>query len=354
MKSIAENWRLAVVNCDATISEVIKSLEVSGLQIVLMASQDNFLVGTITDGDVRRGILKGSRLDSKAIDIANKKPLVAPLGVGDETVFSLMTANKIHQLPIIDAEQKLAGLHVLDMIIAPTSLPNFMVIMAGGKGLRLRPYTENCPKPMLEVGGKPIIEHIIEGAVAKGIQNFILAVHYLGDVIKNHFGDGSKFGVNIHYLNEESPLGTAGALSLIQERLEHPFIVINGDVMTAVNYSELLEFHNRQGATGTMAVQYYELRNPFGIVKTQGIDIVGFEEKPVYRSHINAGIYVLSPNALTFLTHDQYCDMPSLLITMKNKDCRVVAYPIHEAWMDIGRPHDLDLARQSSINLKRK
>jgi NDP-sugar pyrophosphorylase family protein len=199
---------------------------------------------------------------------------------------------------------------------------------------------------MREVGGKPILQHIIERANRDGFHNFIISLHYLGEMIEDYFGDGAKFGVNIQYLREQNPLGTAGCLSLIKEIPRLPFVVTNGDVLTDINYNELLNFHIRHSADATMAVRQHEIQNQFGVVKTSGIEIDGFEEKPIYRSHVNAGIYVLNPESLNYLIHEQHCDMPTLFQLLKENFMKTVAYPMHEPWLDVGRPEDLQLARK--------
>jgi NDP-sugar pyrophosphorylase family protein len=223
---------------------------------------------------------------------------------------------------------------------------NIMVIMAGGMGTRMRPYTEDCPKPLLPVAGKPMLEHIIERAKLEGFSQFIIAIHYLGHMIEECFGDGEQLGVEIAYLKENAPLGTAGALSLLNPKPRLPFVVTNGDVITDIRYGELLDFHVRHAAAATMAVRIHEWQHPFGVVQMQGVEIVGFEEKPVARTHINAGVYVLDPSVLNLLDDDQRCDMPTLFERLQVKNNRTVAYPMHEPWLDVGRPDDLVVANK--------
>lgn len=350
----SQSWRTTLLPLGASIQQAIYSLENSSMQIVLVVSKEEVLVGTLTDGDIRRAFLKGATLESSISEIIHRNPLVAPPDIGRELVLQLMQANKIHQLPVVDRDGRIVGLHLWDSILAPTSLENMMVIMAGGRGTRLRPHTENCPKPMLEVGGKPMLEHIIERAKADGFKNFIISLHYLGQMIEDHFGDGQKWGVMIKYLREESPLGTAGCLSLISSHPELPFIVTNGDVLTDIRYSDILAFHLRHHATATMAVRQHELQNQFGVVKVKGVEIEGFEEKPVYRSHINAGIYVLDPEALNRLETKQHCDMPTLFSRIKHNAGRTIVYPMHEPWLDVGRPDDLELAQKNFLHLHPK
>jgi len=345
-----ETWRQTLLSAEATLQEGIRCLDHTGLQIAIVVTADGRLIGTLTDGDIRRGLLRGLALESPIAPIINTDPLVVPPQLGRDMVLHLMQANKIHQLPVIDEQRMVIGLHMWDELLSPTRRPNLMVIMAGGRGTRLRPHTEHCPKPMLEVGGKPMLEHIIERAREEGFERFALAIHYLGHMVEDHFGDGSKLSVQIEYLREEAPLGTAGALGLLAPVPDAPFLVTNGDVLTDIRYAELLDFHSRHHAAATMAVRLHEWQHPFGVVKTKGVDIVGFEEKPVARSHINAGVYVLEPHALSLLGRGQHCDMPTLFARLHDQSDRTIVYPMHEPWLDVGRPADLAQARDQHQN----
>lgn len=343
--SVAEDiWRKAILPPGSTIQQAIIRLNEASLKIVLVANEAGELQGTISDGDIRRGLLRGLDLKSAVTDIVHRNPLVVPLEVGRETVMQLMLVNKIQQIPVVNEHHHVVGLYLWEEITTVTTRPNLMVIMAGGLGKRLRPYTESCPKPMLPLAGKPMLEHIIERARAEGFVRFTIAIHYLGHMIEEHFGDGSRLGVQIDYLRENSPLGTAGALGLLLPCPDRPIVVTNGDVLTDIRYGELLDFHVRHLATATMAIRLHEWQNPFGVVQTEGVDIVGFEEKPVARTHINAGVYVLSPDALHVLSDEGRCDMPMLFMRLQEKAMRTVAYPMHEPWLDVGRPDDLTLA----------
>lgn len=340
----AERWRKALLSKDATLRQAIHNLDESALQIVLVISADDVLQGTLTDGDIRRGLLRGLVLESTIDSIVHHDPLVAPVQLDRDTALQLMQANRIHQLPVVDDERHVVGLHLLDELMMPVQRPNLMVIMAGGQGRRLRPHTESCPKPLLPVGGKPMLEHIIDRAKADGFQRFTIALHYLGHMIEDYFGDGRNWQVEIEYLHEKTPLGTAGAIGLLSARPDAPFVVSNGDVLTDIRYGELLDFHCRHGATATMAVRLHEWRHPFGVVRTKGVDIIGFEEKPIARSHINAGIYVLDPCALDVLATGEPCDMPALFSSLQDRGARTIVYPMHEPWLDVGRPEDYDQA----------
>lgn len=347
--TIAHNWRAAVVGADATLHDVVKNLNETGLQIALITSADGGFVGTVTDGDIRRALLRGHQLGADIGPVVNRSATVVPPAVTADFALQLMNANQFEALPVVDQDRKLVGMHLRNSLLAPARRPNTMVIMAGGKGTRLRPYTENCPKPLLHVNGKPMLEHIIERAKAEGFYNFIIAVHYLGHMIEEYFGDGKRWEVNIGYLREQEPLGTAGAIGLLDPRPSDPFVVSNGDVLTDVHYSELLNFHAMHGAAATMAVRMHEWQHPFGVVFTKGVDITGFEEKPISRSHVNAGIYALEPSALDVLRPGEHCDMPTLFARLKDTAARTIVYPVHETWMDVGRVNDFQEAQTLSF-----
>jgi dTDP-glucose pyrophosphorylase len=347
-----EEWKKALLPINSTIGQAIRNLEESALQIAVVVDGEATLIGTITDGDIRRGMLRGLSLDAQISQILNSSPLVVPVSVGRSLVLQLMRANKVRQLPAIDEAGKVVGLHLLDELMVPSSRENTMVIMAGGKGVRLRPYTENCPKPLLPIDGRPILEHIIERAKVDGIHHFVISVHYLGHMIEKHFGDGTQFGVRIDYLREPAPLGTAGALSLFQPVNDLPILISNGDVLTDIRYGDILEFHRRHEAIATMAVRLHEWQNPFGVVHTKGVDITEFEEKPTIRSHINAGIYVIEPKSLAAIQHQEQCDMPELFDRLRNKGFRTIVYPLHEPWIDVGRVDDLEKARSNHETAK--
>jgi dTDP-glucose pyrophosphorylase len=346
-----EIWRQAILPAHATIEQAIRNLDQVAIKIVLIVNPLGELEGTISDGDIRRGLLKGLNLNSEIVSIVHRNALVVPPEMGRDMVMQLMLANKIQQIPIVNSRHHLVGLHLWNEMSTPANRSNLMVIMAGGRGTRLRPHTENCPKPLLPVAGKPMLEHIIERAKLEGFKHFVLAVHYLGHMIEEHFGDGRDLGVQIDYLREQSPLGTAGALGLLSPRPESPFVVTNGDIITDIHYGELLDFHLRYDAHATMAVRVHEWQHPFGVVQMRGVEIIGFEEKPIARTHINAGVYALNPEALSVLTANKHCDMPTLFERLQAESKRTVAYPMHEPWLDVGRSDDLQSAH-GQINQK--
>lgn len=348
MNTTESIWRKAILPTGTTIQQAISNLDQVAIKICLIVNDAGELIGTLSDGDIRRGLLKGLGLSSPINDIVHHNALVVPPDLPRELVMLLMITNKIQQVPVVNDQRQVIGLHLWDDITTPPQRPNLMVIMAGGMGTRLRPHTENCPKPLLSVAGKPMLEHIIERAKQEGFSRFVLAIHYLGHMIEEHFGNGQRLGVQIDYLREQTPLGTAGALGLLGSLPSEPFVVTNGDVITDIRYGELLDFHLRHKAAATMAVRVHEWQHPFGVVQTQGIDIVGFEEKPVARSHINAGVYAVSPSALVELSANEPCDMPTLFARLQAQGQRTVAYPMHEPWLDVGRPDDLSLANATA------
>jgi dTDP-glucose pyrophosphorylase len=334
-------WHQATLPDDASVGQAIRNLNLMGIKIVIVTNKEGRLEGTVTDGDIRRGLLKGLDLDSPISSVIHRNALVVTPEMGRELVLQLMVANKIQQIPVVDAQHHVVGLQLWDEINTPPRRPNLMVIMAGGMGTRLRPHTLNCPKPLLAVAGKPILEHIIERAKLEGFSHFVLAIHYLGHMIEEHFGFGERMGVQIEYLKEECPLGTAGALTLLKPQPNAPILVTNGDVITDIRYGELLDFHIRHDAAASMAVRMHESQHQFGVVQMKGVEIIGFDEKPITRSFVNAGVYVLEPSALSVMNAKEHCDMPTLFERLQAKSQRTIAYPMHELWLDVGHPDNL-------------
>lgn len=345
---------LVSINVSSSIRDAAKSLNNSCLKVVLVVDGKNHLVGSVSDGDIRRGVLNGLTMDDCVTSIMNKAPVFVMAGTTLAEVRGLMIARKVQQIPELAISGEVSNLLVWDDLDTARPVENMMVIMAGGLGSRLKPLTDDCPKPMLKVANAPILEHIISAARDSGIRNFTIALNYLGHVVRDYFEDGSQFGVNIDYITEGQPLGTVGALSLLRERAEKlPIIVINGDVLTSIDYSALLAFHSKSRATATLAVREYEWQNPFGVVTTEGLDLVEFDEKPIHRCYVNAGIYVLQPHALNLLQAGKSCNAPDLLMAIKAAGEEVKVFVMHEHWLDIGRPDDLAKA-ENVVNSVRK
>lgn len=345
---VEDMWRKVVLPEESSIGDAAQVLNNIGIRIVLITDKKGVLVGTISDGDIRRGLLKGLNLKSPIASIIHYKAIVVNIEKNRSEVTKLMVENKIQQIPIVNENNQVIGLHLWDELISPVIRTNTMIIMAGGKGTRLHPQTEKCPKPLLLIAGKPILQHIIERAKAEGITNFILAIYYLGQMIEDYFGNGNKFGVKIEYIREEIPLGTAGALSLLTTPLSEAFLVTNGDVLTDIRYGGILDFHQAKQCKATMAIRPHDYQNPFGVVQINGFEITSYEEKPIFRNYINTGVYVLDPSCLKLLKRSQPCDMPALFEIMLKNTERVGAYPVHECWLDVGSPADYQEAEKLS------
>ena len=334
----------AILNVESTVRDAISSLELSGLQVVIVVGHDSTLLGIITDGDIRRGFMRGHNLDSKVEDIMSTSPLVVGIKTPRHEATQLMIEHKLNHIPVLDSESRVVDVYLFNGMRDEVKYNNTVVIMAGGFGKRLMPHTKDCPKPMLPINGKPMLEHILVRAIVQGFSNFVISVFYLPHVIKDYFKNGEAWNVNISYVQEESPLGTAGALSLIPEKQMYPLIVTNGDLLTSIGYREILNHHSKISSKATMAVRRHEIKNPFGVVNTDGFSITGFEEKPVYRSLINAGVYVLDPLALEALPKGRVCDMPILFERLRDAGHSTAVFPMHESWLDVGRPDDLVFA----------
>lgn len=337
-------WKQILVRSGTTIREAVQVLDASELQIVLVTDDNDRLLGTVTDGDVRRGILSGVALDQPVQGIMNPRPTVAGPSDSREGILALMQRKQLRHIPVVDDNQRVVGMEMLDQLVQSRTKPNRVVLMAGGLGTRLQPLTDDTPKPMLRVGAKPLLETILENFIDSGFRRFSIAVNYLGDVIQNHFGDGSKWGVDIEYLRESRQLGTAGALRLLPEIPPEPIFVMNGDVLTKVNFSQLLDFHTGHGASATMCVREYDFQIPYGVVTLDRHRIAGIEEKPVQRLFVNAGIYVLEPDVLHLLPANDRFDMPGLFGKLIERRHETAVFPIREYWLDIGQMADYERA----------
>ena len=304
------------------------------------------MLGTVTDGDLRRGMLRGIKTEAPVREIMHRAPRTWTVDRPRDDITSYMRHERIRHLPIVDFAGRAVDLVTLDKLLGPTPQPYPVVIMAGGEGARLRPLTEHTPKPMLDVGGKPILETIIRRCAAAGFSDFHISVNYRADVIKHHFGDGRAFGVEINYLEEITPLGTAGPLGQLPPGLARPVLVLNGDILSKVDPARLVEFHRDAGAAATMGVREYEFQIPYGVVDIDDSEIRGLREKPVSRQFINAGIYVLDQSALDLLPPDSASDMPALFAACRVAGLKTLAFPIREYWVDIGHIDDYRRANE--------
>ncbi|WP_429821033.1 nucleotidyltransferase family protein [Brevibacillus porteri] len=338
------DWRELLVSPQTPILHTLEIIDKSARQIALVADENDRLLGTVTDGDIRRGLLKGRALQDPISLIMNSFPTVASPYETRENILALMKIKKIHQIPIVDEEGKIVHVEVLNELLRPTKKDNWVVLMAGGLGTRLHPLTHDCPKPLLPVGNKPLLETILQSFIDQGFHRFYISVKYKAEMIQEHFGDGSNWGISIQYLQEKESLGTAGALSLLPEKPSEPFFVMNGDLLTKVNFEQLLDFHKTYQAQATMCVREYDHQIPYGVVRLDQYRLTSIEEKPTQRFFVNAGIYVLSPDAVEDIPHNQYFDMPSLFDHLVKNQQQTIAFPIREYWLDIGRMADFERA----------
>lgn len=321
----------------STIKEALGVIESGSKKIALVVDDDKKLLGTLTDGDIRRALLKNLSLDDFVESIIFKTPITCKANYNREEILELSLKNKLYQIPIIDDDGKLIDIVEVSELLKPKNKPNRVVLMAGGFGTRLRPLTEHTPKPMLHVGNKPILETIIGNFKKYGFTNIIISVSYKAKVIEDYFKDGKEFGVNIEYIHENKRMGTAGALSLMRDKLEGTFFVMNGDLLTNVNFENMLEYHINSASSATMGVREYDFQVPYGVVDIKDKKIVGITEKPVHSFYVSAGIYVLEPEVLELIPEDKFYDMPTLFEEMIEKKMQSYSFPISEYWLDIGQ-----------------
>jgi dTDP-glucose pyrophosphorylase len=335
-----EDWRQISVHPNQTIREALQVIDEGGVQIAIVADGKDRLRGVATDGDIRRGILDEIDLDAPVRSVMNEDPVTARPQEDRQSLIDRMRARRIHQIPLVDDNGRIVGIEVLDDLLEPETRPNPVVLMAGGLGTRLRPLTEDCPKPLLEVGDQPILETILEGFIAHGFHRFYFSVNYKSGMIEDYFGDGSDWGVDISYVHEDKRLGTAGPLSLLPERPEETMIVMNGDLLTKLNFAHLLDFHREHGAAATMCVREHETQVPYGVIETDDQYMEGIEEKPTERYFVNAGIYVLEPETLDHVPENEFFDMPDLFERIIEEGREATVFPVREYWQDVGRKED--------------
>lgn len=339
-----KNWKDLLVSPSTSIVETMKNIDETAAQIALVVNEDYQLLGTVTDGDIRRGILKGISLEDQVLKVMNPHPITIQKGVSRQAIKKLFQEKKLRQLPIVNENNQVVDVIFSNDIFAPIIFDNWVVLMAGGLGTRLRPLTENIPKPMLKVGTKPILQTILESFIEYGFHKFYLSVNYKREIIKEYFGNGFEWGVQIEYLDENKRLGTAGALSLFSEKPDNPIIVMNGDILTKVNFQQLLQFHEDTHSIATMCVREYHHQIPYGVVRIDDSMLCSIEEKPIERYFVNAGIYVLNPETLDVIPKNEYFDMPSLFKTLINQQKKTSVFPIREYWLDIGKMPDFERA----------
>ncbi len=328
----------------ASIREALQVIDRGAMKIALVVDTEDRLTGTLTDGDIRRGILAGLNLDDPVETIYHRNPVTATISDSKEKIIELAISRRIYQIPVVDETGRVVRLAEIDHLISKEKHPNLVFLMAGGLGERLRPLTADTPKPMLKVGGRPILETVIRQFKKHGYSRFAISLNYKGEQIRNHFGDGTGLGVAISYIEEMRRMGTAGALGLLPSAPKEPFFVMNGDILTTIDFESLMDYHVRNGSAATMCIREYGLEVPYGVVRLNKDNIVSIEEKPVQRFYVNAGIYVLEPSALSLLPPGQPLDMTRLFEMAVSKGLPTLSFPIREFWMDIGNPADYERA----------
>lgn len=339
-----KDWKKTVIKLNTPIIEAMRIIDAGALQIALVVDEHYCLLGVITDGDIRRGLLTGVSLSLPVHTIMNKNFTAANVHAPHEEIFRLMKQNDLKQIPVIDESGCIVDLKIFSAMFQLLERDNWVVIMAGGLGTRLQPLTNDCPKPLLKVGDKPLLETIIDNFIESGFRKFFISINYKAEMIEAFLGDGARWGININYLRENMRMGTAGALSLLPQRPVDTFIVMNGDVLTRVNMQHLLDFHSFYKARATMCVQEYHLQFPYGVIGTDEHRIISINEKPSHRCFVNAGIYVLEPEVLDFIPQNSTFDMTTLFERLIMQGYETAAFPIREYWMDIGKIDDFERA----------
>lgn len=332
-----------MVTPNTPMREVMQVIDRAGTQIALVTDDDGHLLGIATDGDIRRALLRGEGLETPVDQFMNPNPVTGLVDEDPAVWQRTMQRHSLRFLPLLDARGCVQELVRVDALAEPAR-DNLVMLMAGGLGTRLRPLTEHEPKPLLKVGDKPILETILENFIAQGFHRFKFCINYRGQMIRDHFGDGSAWGAQIDYVEEHKRLGTAGALSLLDERPKQPFFVMNGDLLTKVDFVRLLEFHKKQSNAATLCVREYRYQIPYGVVQLDQYRITRLKEKPVQYYNVNAGIYLLEPSVMDHIPRDEYYDMTTLVERMIAQGSQVGSFPLREYWMDIGRMEDFERA----------
>ncbi len=337
-------WKKILISPDTPLVGAIDIIDALGLQIALVINENGQLLGTVTDGDIRRAILKKLGLDTPVSQIMNHQPHFIDRNTSRENALLLMKNKKIRQIPVLDDDNRVVGLEIADELLKPALRDNWVILMAGGLGKRLQPLTESCPKPLLKVGSKPVLETVLESFIEQGFRHFYIAVNYKAEMIIQHFGDGSQWDVEIKYLYERQQLGTAGALSLLPSQPDHPLLLMNGDILTKINFGQLLDFHQKNLTSATICIKEQYSQIPYGVVTIQQNRLQQIDEKPLQHFFINAGLYVLNPEIIDLIPSNTYFDIPELISILMLKGQEIAVFPIREYWIDIGHIDDYEKA----------
>ncbi len=344
---LKEDIKKLIVDGNTPIIQAMKVIDENTAKVALVVDSHDKLIGTVTDGDIRRGLIQNKSTNDTVQLIMNPNPTVFQYGESKELIDQLMKAKKIYQIPLVDPQGKIVDLILSEQLFDPEEKPNIVVLMAGGLGSRLGELTENCPKPMLNVGDKPILHGVIENLKAHGFNHFIISVNYKAEIIEEYFKDGSAYGVHISYIKEKQKMGTAGSLSLLKKENKYPFLVMNGDVLTKVDFTQFLSQHVQSNNLASMCVHKYESQIPFGVVHVSGDKIVSIEEKPIYDHLVSAGIYALDPEILSLIPENSFFDMPTLFRKIISlHPGRAGVFPVYEYWIDVGRKDDFNRAQK--------
>lgn len=339
------NLQAKIVRAEDSLRKVMHAINEAGPQIALVVDEEERLIATVTDGDVRRGILRKLGLDAPVSEVMHRDPTTLPKGASDAASQRLMRERGLNHIPLVDPEGRLVALALRAGVsdVEPRSTP--VLLMAGGLGMRLRPLTESLPKPMIPIGDKPLLERIVTQFRDQGFSRFTISLNYLGHMIRDHFGDGSALGVTISYVEESERMGTGGALSLLESRPQEPFVVMNGDILTTTSFAAMMDFHAATGSDVSICAREFNMQVPYGVLNTEGTTLVSMQEKPVLTHLVNAGIYALSPMVFEYVTVGEPLDMPDLVARVQAAGHKVSVFPVRDYWMDIGRIEDLDHAR---------
>jgi dTDP-glucose pyrophosphorylase len=330
-----------IVGDAASVRDAMSAINDNFREVVLVSRADRRIVGVITDGDIRRALLRGATMDSPASEVMSRDFVSATAEMDRAAVLDLMKALHIRHVPVLRGDGTLQSIHFLEDIIGAPVCASPAVIMAGGRGVRLLPITQSCPKPMVPVAGRPILERIVLHLVGCGVRHIFLSINYLGHMIEDHFGDGTAFGCRIEYLRETTELGTGGALRLLPQRPRHPLLVLNGDQVSRIDVQGLLARHAVAGVRATMAVGSYQHQVPFGVVHEQDGRLMRIEEKPSLSMLVNRGVYVLEPDVLDLIPQGQSFPITDLFDRLLERGEPVGTYFSDDEWLDVGRPADL-------------
>jgi len=330
----------------ASVRQTLETITKNSRQAVMVVDDDSRLVGLVTDGDIRRGLLRGVSIDDRVSDLMNRQPVTTPAGTTRAAALSLMQQRSLRHLPVVDEAGRLIDVMLFEELLRPAPVPNAAVVMAGGDGRRMRGVSDDVPKPLLRVGGKPLLEILIERLRSAGISRFFITVRYKSEMIEAHFGDGSRLGVRIRYVREDRPLGTAGALARLPESLTDPFFLVNGDILTKCDFLGMLDFHTRCRADLTVGAVPHTVEVPYGVLRLDGEALTAIEEKPRLDFLINAGMYVIDPAVVPLIPRERPFDATDLIPLLKRAGRTVAAFPVREYWLDVGRDGDFHQANR--------